>query len=800
MSDTTTTSTGSCTFTSLQVSQSTDITFNPTISVSITGPGYFLVVLPFYDQGWIPSDDSVSCKLGATVFPCVRYKGADWITIRLGSGTSYTSGSTITIQNLQVPRYTNPSVGGITLRYIADSNGMQTIYKTLPSFTAATVPTFTQATLIADNKNKGAVNAQYTIVLVAPNDIPEGASIVIVLPSAYSLRSSSPAVTFSSPDLVVADSATQLSFTASISKLTVTNFALQPASQSFSIVISGLKNPTSLTLSQTWVAYVLYNNNYMVYHNDFDTFTFAAQQTAGTITYNSITCFPENADEDALYQINIVPASNIPVGGTIQITFPTDNYNDLPSPSYVTVSGGITTFSSCTLSGTTYTITLDTIYSSGGIIVNIDTVINPDKGTTSGFVVKTYYDGVMLDNTDTTTLTGRTVTLTDGGDRIIVNSLTCDPQNEGEQSNYTFSFVTSNEIDSTMAIQLIFPPEFDSTLGPSITCDSSSGLIGTISCTASDRTVTVTGFDAYAPDTTRPIIISVYGVVNPNYNGGDDTSQFMIGTLVTGESYFIDYNSAAGSVVILQAPGWATLYNVIPANLYTRWDADYTFNFTAIANIPRTSSDGAILVDFPSAFDIPDGDINCDTLTEDFSPIITCSVARNRVTIDGQTSDYTGNVGFIVRSIQNPIDQGTAQNIVVKTYDGLNTRIIERSYKNLDPFIFTYAYPGPLITVNNDETITTIRGTQTEDIYITLAAPCALNLTLKPDTPGFSIIPFSIDMSLGQQQASFRISVPESFAEGTYSIEWETRGDLIPAYYTPIKKTTVVVKAVTSKI
>lgn len=39
------------------------------------------------------------------------------------------------------------------------------------------------------------------------------------------------------------------------------------------------------------------------------------------------------------------------------------------------------------------------------------------------------------------------------------------------------------------------------------------------------------------------------------------------------------------------------------------------------------------------------------------------------------------------------------------SYNSLNKVILERSYKNLDPFSFKYDYLGPLITVNEDKGI-----------------------------------------------------------------------------------------------
>lgn len=59
-----------------------------------------------------------------------------------------------------------------------------------------------------------------------------------------------------------------------------------------------------------------------------------------------------------------------------------------------------------------------------------------------------------------------------------------------------------------------------------------------------------------------------------------------------------------------------------------------------------------------------------------------------------------------LRNLLNPTDPGLSDSIEIKTYDGTNKLVIERSFRNLDPFTFVYAYPGPLIKVNNDQDIT----------------------------------------------------------------------------------------------
>ncbi len=56
-----------------------------------------------------------------------------------------------------------------------------------------------------------------------------------------------------------------------------------------------------------------------------------------------------------------------------------------------------------------------------------------------------------------------------------------------------------------------------------------------------------------------------------------------------------------------------------------------------------------------------------------------------------------------IDNIQNPVLNNTANSLYIYSYNSLNKIILERSYKNLDPFTFKYEYLGPLITVNGDQ-------------------------------------------------------------------------------------------------
>ena len=175
---------------------------------------------------------------------------------------------------------------------------------------------------------------------------------------------------------------------------------------------------------------------------------------------------------------------------------------------------------------------------------------------------------------------------------MTVSSISFDPQNEGEESTYNFTFVTSNYVDTDNKIVIQFPDEYNPTLGRSIECVTYSGLIGDISCSVSNRAVYITNFETYIPSADKPVGVLIYGVINPNKNDDSTTGYFKIGTQIGSTAQFLDYNSQAGVLSVLAAPGWATLYNVTSTNVYARLTSSYSFDFNALNLIPKTSSYG----------------------------------------------------------------------------------------------------------------------------------------------------------------------------------------------------------------
>jgi hypothetical protein len=90
----------------------------------------------------------------------------------------------------------------------------------------------------------------------------------------------------------------------------------------------------------------------------------------------------------------------------------------------------------------------------------------------------------------------------------------------------------------------------------------------------------------------------------------------------------------------------------------------------------------------------------------------------------------------------------------------MNKIVIERSFNNLDPYKFYYTYPGPLIQVNHDESITIDRGTMAIFVPVTVEYASVLNLIVTPTSNAQLAITPQVHIPLGMNLTHLNISVP----------------------------------------
>lgn len=706
------------------------------------------------------------------------------------------------VSNLRWPRYDLGNVLPLffeigIMEVVSGNYRIQRKIRYDPFNTPSSQP-FTKTVLNVDKKRRKETDVTYTFFFVCKNDIPSGGSLTLTLPSSYNLIASFPPVKISYPEFYNASSTQLVSSYYTANTVTIYNIGRVYRGTEFRVIISGMRNPDESSAMNTFSVKTTLSGYTVNYANNFISVTLEPPFTPGQINVNSIKVFPVNRAVTADYIFAFNPQTKLSVGAEIHITFPAD-YLSLPQNPSCNVEGGITTFEVCYKLANEIILRLDSSYNTDVIFLKIKGISNPDVAKTGGFSIYTTYDGVTLDQTDTATSFSRQVSLSARAGLLSMRQFNFDPINEGEVATYTISFIPTSNIEKGMNIYIKFPDTFDARLGKQIDIYVVAGLVGDIKTSLSDRVITISGFNTYSTTSTTPVQISVTGVVNPNKPQTGNSGYISVGTIYPGDNQFVNYLEKAGSVLTSLAPGWLTVNKLESSNLYSRTYANYSLNITVTDKIVKSTYGGKILIDLPKNYEVSSLTLRCNNLTANLGNSAKCVQNNRLITVNGHSAELIGDVALKIQGIKNPLDEIVTESFFVRTYDGPSQQITQRSFENLDPFKLNFTYPGPLIVVNNGQTIYCERGTQTKDLYIVMTEIAALNLTLVPVTPGFTFVPEEIKINIGQIRVKFRVSVPMGFTEGEYTVDWITKGDLESPIYTPIRKTSVVITGKGSK-
>ena len=787
-------------------------TFQASVLLNVVASTRILMDLPKYDVGLLPNEGVVTCSLLGTPYTCYQFgNGLDWIYGSLAPDQptlAVKPTSPWLVTNLVWPRSVTTTMTRPWIVWLAnlDTSVTPNIYTLTRVFNYPSIPSpvstqCTKAILNVDKKWRRQVDVTYTFIFRCPNDIPAGATVQLTLPSQYNLLASFPAMQLIVPEFTGIGPSQPLGNVTTANTVTIFNVARVFNNTEFRIILKGIRNPTFSGVMNSFNLFIKLNGNDVSYYNNIAAVTLdnsTSTYPVGLLDMSKITVFPINRQVEADYTFAIVPQTKLSTGAEIHIIFPSE-YSSLPQNPNCFVSGGINTFETCSKLGNEIIMKLNSNYNTGTIFIMVTGITNPDFAKTSSFEAYTYYDGSIIDQTRTASAAFRTISLSAKPSLLSMRQFFFDPSNEGEVATYTISFMPTNNIPEGMNIYIKFPPTFDLRLGRSVDITITSGLSGDVKTSLANRVVTVSNFKTY--DVTLGIAITVVltGVINPNKPLAGQSGFVSVGTIYPNSNIFLDYLGRAGSIQADPAPGWLTLHQINATNYFTRAFVDYTVNFTATEKIPRSDYGGMIWVDFPKNYIPQTTAIKCSNGTSNLGTGIICNQNSLLMKINNHKADLIDNLAFTLRSIKNPLDQIVTESFFIRTYDGSTRQIIQRSFENLDPVKLNFTYPGPLIIVNNDQPIFVERGTQTRDLYLVITEICALNLTFVPATPGFSFVPNQIKLNVGEVTAKFRVSIPEGFAEGEYTVEWTTLGDQTPPIYTPVKKTTVIITGKGSK-
>ena len=776
-------------------SSSTLISSTTTLASSFTpvspanAPASLLILLGSHGNGYCAATSGLTCSIGGTAYPCNCYAGADLIYVKTTIAIN-SAATTFSLANLVNPSSVPTSADSLTIYTISGTSFVKAI--PFPSLPLQTSGSFTNPVVSPSLKGLSYVNVQLSFVITPQHDIPAAGTLVISLPGAvFSLLSSRP-VSVCTLGQFTALSGTAATCTLSGSSATVSNFKTVIAGSTVNVVISGVKHPSS-GVSTGFFTFTSYTSVNLIIDQNASVpgYSFTAAYIPGTIGVLSFACYPNNGKAKAEYAVTFSVANPVPAGGSINLSFPISNFGTLPSPPDCRINGSASYFQSCTTAGSIVTIVLSTSLPNAAVSVSIFNVPNFNQGTSNPFAISTMYDGLVLDQTASLSSTSLSLTTSATAQPLQVNSITADPLNEGEMSTYTFSVTPANNIAVTQSVIVTFPSTYDRNISDYLVCWA-TGWTGYVSCTVTAGwQLAFTSTESFTSCKTCTISLVVYGVMNPQRLTGSNSGQFKIGTY-TAPSYS-EYNEAAGLLTFLAAPSYNNLYSITVSNGNARDVNDWVLNMTMTQTIPQTNYKGAIWIQFPTDYSLIAAEVNCESSPYWAGGVPDCAVYNNRILLNGQVTDFVGNVLIYLYNVPNPLTEMLASSITAKTYDGLNFKVLDSSYANTSPTRVRYSYPGPLIIVNNDQMIYVERGTVSKDIPVQLSYPAALNLTLVPQADDFTFMPYTVNINMGDLRNSFRIAVHESIPATAYVMTWATQGDTIPAFYTPIQASVVMV-------
>lgn len=775
-------------FSSTTVSSTTSLspsaTFTTTVATTATRPYMFIKLSPVHDAGYC-TGSTVACTVDAVSKSCYCYSGLDAILIDLNSISMAAGAHTFTVTGLIQPESV-PTASEYVVIYTCGGSQAKNIITFTNPLPSQTADSFTLTQVTADRTGASSPYVTLSFLLQSPQVLPSSGQIEILLPSEYVLSDSSPIPTCSTDVLTAATSA-GISCSFFNNRALMTNIARVEANGIIRLKVSGVKHPSSL--SGTYTFSILNTSSRTVTKTlGVASFALTSAWTPGALTISSISCFPTNAKQKVEYSVTFTPTSAVPKGSTVSITYPLVQFGNLPSSPTCRISGALNTLNKCTVEANTVHYLTDAHHTSGSLTFSLFDVDNFDAGTSNEFAVKITYDSVVTDQTGTGSSSQKAVS-TAVYSPLSVTKMDFDPKNEGEIATYMFTFKPALSISTSTYVTILFPTEYDRKLGNNLTCLSEE-LLGTLTCsTIHERMLQVKGHTAFTACSTCQITLYVYGVVNPmKRSSASTTSNVQIGML--NDNRYTESNLKAGTFTLATAPGYNNVLETTLDNLYSRYDNIMRFNMTTSTAIPSSQYFGAIWVRFPDEYELANSNITCNSTSKWADGVPTCEVSHDRVILNGQQATIVGNMYVTLSGVPNPFTEISANNITVLTYDGLNQKILERTYANLNPTRFKYAFPGPVIKVNNDVAFSINKGTMSDYIPISLSYPCALNLTLTPSNEaGLTFVPTIVELKVGEIVKYFRVSIPEATETGTYFIHWTIQGDVTPNYYTPISKT-----------
>jgi hypothetical protein len=171
----------------------------------------------------------------------------------------------------------------------------------------------------------GYFDVKYSIAFAPDHAVPVGGKIIVSFPAGqFSLSASFPVPTCSFSALEATDASVGITCVITSDTVTVTGFKAIPTGGALAVNVHGVKNPTSgVTATGNFAIEARSSAGGLIDQKlDVAGFTYTAAYTKGDCRFSFVGAFPNNEKLTSEYTVSLAPATRIPAGGQIAVTFP----------------------------------------------------------------------------------------------------------------------------------------------------------------------------------------------------------------------------------------------------------------------------------------------------------------------------------------------------------------------------------------------------------------------------------------------------------------------------------------------
>lgn len=709
---------------------------------------------------------------------------------------------------VEIVKLVNPSVAGlgggkITAGVVSKNQSITEYvdYGELINELTNTTPGYLEMNVSANILSKAAGDVTYTIELMPEHAVNQGGEVHVIFPSSYDLRFAS---CISTSNILSISSQILKTCKINSSTIKLTNFQLISAGQSFSLIISTVKNPSTSPTS-AFSSKTLFSSDSTAILDQLSPgpiLTLSSSYSPGDVKITSISFFPNSAGSYADFFLSFNLECSVPKGGVLSISFPSsytlpDTWNNdscMFNMHYL----------SCRKQSNVISIEPYNYFLAGASMeLSMRNMIVP-VSKTDPIVINVRWNDVDL-CTNPEQLTGEFYFIPKAKSfySLNVQEISAKPINAAETAVLTFKLTANSVISEINNILVRFPDEYPEFLGYNIKCESELSTADNegVSCDNPKNRgyLVISGFKTIPAS--QLFTITIYNTLNPGKSGS--SSSFSIHVLNSDNSI---QNLMFGSYILMftSIPKGLNMYGLESSSYSIRSTSTYSFYLTLPSAV--LFPDDQIWIIFPEYDYIWElygynQHYSCDLEVMNGSNVLstpTCiNSSLNTIVLSSSKGAISSgsSLKLLIYSIKSPNMPGLTHSFSIKIYSTSNNSVISRTYPytSLSDSL-EFLQDRQVITVESSEnyfklppgSIATYRihtgSTKTPSRKnLTFSA----NLLSKYGRDSIEIEPSSIVLNTGVFSVDMSISVGSDSLEGDYILEWSMTGDDSLLYHEP---------------